>query len=193
MTAILELLRTDPWPWYVAGPMIGLMVPLLLWVGNHLFGVSSSLRHVCAATVPCGLPYFSYDWRKDLWNLWFVAGIAVGGVVAAGWLQGGGPEPLAPAMVERLRSMGLTGSGDLLPRELFDGSGALGGIGWGLVTVGGFLVGFGARYAGGCTGGHTIAGIATLQRASIIASIAFFVGGLVTARWFLPALWDTFI
>jgi hypothetical protein len=173
--------------------MIGLMVPLLLWVGNHLFGVSSSLRHVCAATVPCGLPYFSYDWRKDLWNLWFVAGIAVGGVVAAGWLQGGGPEPLAPAMVERLRSMGLTGSGDLLPRELFDGSSALGGIGWGLVTVGGFLVGFGARYAGGCTGGHTIAGIATLQRASIIASIAFFVGGLVTARWFLPALWDSFI
>ena len=193
MTAILELLRTDPWPWYVTGPMIGLMVPLLLWVGNHLFGVSSSLRHVCAATVPCGLPYFSYDWRKDLWNLWFVAGIAVGGVVAAGWLQGGGPEPLAPAMVERLRSMGLTGSGDLLPRELFDGSGALAGIGWGLVTVGGFLVGFGARYAGGCTGGHTIAGIATLQRASIIASIAFFVGGLVTARWFLPALWDSFI
>ena len=193
MTAILELLRTDPWPWYVTGPMIGLMVPLLLWLGNHLFGVSSSLRHVCAATVPCGLPYFSYDWRKDLWNLWFVAGIAVGGVVAAGWLQGGGPEPLAPVMVERLRSMGLTGRGDLLPRELFDGSGALGGIGWGLVTVGGFLVGFGARYAGGCTGGHTIAGIATLQRASIIASIAFFVGGLVTARWFLPALWDSFI
>ena len=193
MTAILELLRTDPWPWYVTGPMIGLMVPLLLWVGNHLFGVSSSLRHVCAATVPCGLPYFSYDWRKDRWNLWFVAGIAVGGVVAGAWLQGGGPEPLAPAMVERLRSMGLTGSGDLLPRELFDGSGALGGIGWGLVTVGGFLVGFGARYAGGCTGGHTIAGIATLQRASIIASIAFFVGGLVTARWFLPALWDSFI
>ncbi len=193
MTAILELLRTDPWPWYVTGPMIGLMVPLLLWVGNHLFGVSSSLRHVCAATVPCGLSYFSYDWRKDLWNLWFVAGIAVGGVVAAGWLQGGGPEPLAPAMVETLRSMGLTGSGDLLPRELFDGSGAPGGIGWGLVTVGGFLVGFGARYAGGCTSGHTIAGIATLQRASIIASIAFFVGGLVTARWFLPALWETFI
>ena len=193
MTAILELLRTDPWPWYVTGPMIGLMVPLLLWVGNHLFGVSSSLRHVCAATVPCGLPYFSYDWRKDIWNLWFVAGIAVGGVVAGAWLQGGGPEPLAPAMVERLRSMGLTGSGDLLPRALFDGSGALGGIGWGLVTVGGFLVGFGARYAGGCTGGHTIAGIATLQRASIIASIAFFVGGLVTARWFLPALWDSFI
>jgi uncharacterized membrane protein YedE/YeeE len=190
MTSLLELLRTDPWPWYVTGPMIGLMVPLLLWVGNHLFGVSSSLRHVCAATVPCGLPYFSYDWRKDLWNLWFVAGIAVGGVVAAVLLQGGGAEPLAPAMVERLQAMGLSGSGDLLPRELFDSAGGFGGIGWGLVTVGGFLVGFGARYAGGCTGGHTIAGIATLQRASIIASIAFFIGGLVTVRWFLPALWD---
>ena len=190
MTSLLELLRTDPWPWYVTGPMIGLMVPLLLWVGNHLFGVSSSRRHVCAATVPCGLPYFSYDWRKDLWNLWFVAGIAVGGVVAAVLLQGGGAEPLAPAMVERLQAMGLSGSGDLLPRELFDSAGGFGGIGWGLVTVGGFLVGFGARYAGGCTGGHTIAGIATLQRASIIASIAFFIGGLVTVRWFLPALWD---
>ena len=105
----------------------------------------------------------------------------------------GGPEALAPAMVERLQSFGLTGSGDLLPRELFLADGPFGRIGWGIVIIGGFLVGFGARYAGGCTGGHTIAGIATLQRASLVASIAFFIGGLVTARWFLPALWEALV
>jgi len=114
-------------------------------------------------------------------------------VVAVTWLEGGGPEALAPAMVERLQSFGLTGSGDLLPRELFLADGPFGRIGWGIVIIGGFLVGFGARYAGGCTGGHTIAGIATLQRASLVASIAFFIGGLVTARWFLPALWEALV
>src|SRR5687768_16383393 len=68
-----------PWPWYVAGPLIGLFAPLLLWLGNRLFGVSSNLRHLCAAISPRGIPYLSYDWRRDgSWNLAFVAGIVIG-------------------------------------------------------------------------------------------------------------------
>jgi uncharacterized protein len=188
MTAILDLLRTDPWPWYVTGPLIGLLVPGLLLLGNHLFGVSSSLRHVCAATVPSGFAYFRYDWRKDQWNLWFVAGIVLGGFIAAHGLEGGGPEAIAPAVVERLQALGFSGNGELLPVEFTTLAGPFGLAGPLLLVVGGFLVGFGARYAGGCTSGHTIAGLATFQRASLVATIAFFVGGLLTARVLLPAL-----
>ncbi|MFM1884915.1 MAG: hypothetical protein RL026_72 [Pseudomonadota bacterium] len=188
MNVILDLLRTDPWPWYVSGPLIGLLVPGLLLLGNHLFGVSSSLRHVCAATVPAGLSYFRYEWRKEQWNLWLVAGIAIGGFIAAHGLEGAGPEALSAGLVARFQALGLGGSGELLPRELLDPRGPFGIGGLLLLGAGGFLVGFGARYAGGCTSGHTISGLATFQRASLLATLGFFAGGLFTARVVLPAL-----
>src|ERR1035438_10037602 len=69
-----------PWPWYVAGPAIGLFVPALLILGNKVFGVSSSLRDLCSVVLPGKLDYFRYDWKRTgLWNLLFVAGILVGG------------------------------------------------------------------------------------------------------------------
>ena len=76
----------QPWPWYVAGPLIGLTVPALLILGNKSFGVSSSLRHICAACFPADIKFFKYDWRKEAWNLFFVAGILLGGIVAAVFL-----------------------------------------------------------------------------------------------------------
>ena len=190
MNTLLDLLRVDPWPWYVVGPLIGLLVPLLLLVGSHLFGVSSSLRHLCAAIVPGRAAYFHYDWRKESWNLWFVAGIVLGGFIAAQWLGGGGPEALDPEMVARLKSWGLSADGQLIPPEFLEFAGPLGGIGLVLLIPGGFLVGFGARYAGGCTSGHTIAGLASLQRASLVATLAFMAGGLLTARVIVPWLFE---
>src|SRR5690606_31044476 len=71
---MMDLIR-QPWPWYIAGPLIGLTVPLLLLIGNKSFGISSSLRHVCAACVPAKIPFFSYDWKKEVWNLFFAGGI----------------------------------------------------------------------------------------------------------------------
>ncbi len=76
----------QPWPWYVAGPMIGLTVPTLLIVGNKSFGISSSLRHICAACIPAGIPFFTYNWKKEMWNLLFVVGILIGGFIAATFL-----------------------------------------------------------------------------------------------------------
>jgi uncharacterized protein len=111
---------TAPWPWYVAGPIIGLFPALLLLLGNRLFGVSSSLRHACAATCPAGLDYFRYDWRRDGgWNLNFTAGILVGGMIA-GWLFGN-PEPIAiaPATREALAALGVSDFTGLVPSDPF--------------------------------------------------------------------------
>jgi hypothetical protein len=179
----------QPWPWYVAGPVIGLFVPLLLVLTGKGFGISSSLRHACAAALPTRASYFDYDWRaKGLWNLVFVAGIALGGFLGATLLSTGAPIDLAASTVEDLRGLGLTDFTGLVPAELF--SWAALGRGPGLVFLagGGFLVGFGARYAGGCTSGHAITGLATLQRASLVAVLGFFLGGLVVTYAVLPWL-----
>jgi uncharacterized membrane protein YedE/YeeE len=179
----------SPWPWYVAGPMIGLVVPMLLLIGNRPFGISSSFRHVCAAFMPSGLQYFQYEWRREIWSLVFVVGIAIGGGVATAWLSHPGDVTvMAPALARELARYGIDPQQRLLPRELFSWT-HLTSVRTLLVTVvGGLLVGFGSRYAGGCTGGHAITGIATFQRASIIATLAFMAGGFLMANLVLPVI-----
>jgi len=177
-----------PWPWYVAGPAIGLFVPALLIVGNAVFGVSSSLRHVCAAIVPGNIEYLRYDWKKvGLWNLLFVLGILLGGFLAAHW---SGPQNVAISEATRqdLLKLGIHDFSGLAPRELFHWSALLSLRGFVLVIVGGFLVGFGTAYAGGCTSGHAISGLADLQLPSLIAVIGFFAGGLLATHLILPFL-----
>lgn len=179
----------EPWPWYVAGPLIGLVVPMLLLIGNRPFGISSSLRHICAACVPAGLPYFKYDWKSEVWNLLFVAGIVLGGWIAAYWLVlPSAPTPVAPAFVMELAKYGIDSHQGMLPRELFAWQ-RLATLPTLTVTVfGGLLLGFGARYAGGCTGGHAITGLATFQRASLNATLAFMAGGFLMANLILPPI-----
>lgn len=177
-----------PWPWYVAGPLIGLFVPALLIVGNALFGVSSSLRHMCAVIIPGKVEYFRYDWKKTgFWNLLFVFGILLGGGLTAHW---GGPQNVVISEATRhdLAKLGIHDFSGLAPRELFHWSALLTLKGFVLVIVGGFLVGFGTAYAGGCTSGHAISGLADLQLPSLIAVIGFFAGGLVATHFILPRL-----
>lgn len=148
----------NPWPWYVTGPLIGLTVPLLLLFGGRNLGVSASFRHICAAVLPgTKLAYLKQDnWRKQAWNLFFVAGLMLGGFIAT-----------------RLLSSEIN---PLLPPSYHNFAGALQLLG------GGFLIGFGTRYASGCTSGHSIMGLSNLQKASLVATLAFFAGGL-TAAW----------
>lgn len=176
----------EPWPWYIAGPLIGLTVPLLLILGNKSFGVSSSLRHICAACIPSGIPFFQYDWKKESWNLFFVAGIVLGGILSVTWLQDPSPVQISPSLANELAKYGVTDYQSQIPLDLFNWNSLLTARGFILIVVGGFLVGFGTRYAGGCTSGHAIMGLSTLQLPSLIATISFMAGGFLIANFVLP-------
>jgi uncharacterized membrane protein YedE/YeeE len=183
---MMEILK-DPWPWYVAGPLIGLMVPLLLVAGNKSFGVSSSLRHVCAMCFPRNIEYFKYDWKQESWNLFFVAGIVLGGFIAWQFMM---PEAysvdISPRTRAELEVLGIEDFEGYVPAEIFSWEALLSAKGWIFIVVGGYLVGFGTRYANGCTSGHAITGLSHLQWTSLVATIGFFIGGLFITHVVLP-------
>ena len=182
---MLEFLR-QPWAWYVAGAIIGLIVPALLILGNKHFGISANLRHACAAFFPSNIPFFKYDWKKEAWNLFFVGGILIGGFVAAQYLSNPNQIQVNPALVAELKGYGINDYNSFLPSEIFSWESLLSLRGFILLVGGGFLVGFGARYAGGCTSGHAIMGLSNLQVPSLIATISFMVGGFIMANMILP-------
>ena len=164
---------SEPWPWYVAGPIIGLFVPVLLLIGNKPLGGTSSLRAICAGLVPKRTKggFFDYDWKRvGAWNVALMLGIAAGAFVASRVL----PPP--------------HGTSALVPATLFSWSALLTARGAICVIAGGFLAGFGATYAGGCTSGHGITGLAALQLPSLIAVIAIFIAGIATTFFILPLI-----
>lgn len=177
---------SEPWPWYVAGPLIGLVVPTLLIIGNKSFGISSSLRHICASCAPANIKFFKYDWKKEVWNLYFVGGIFLGAILATLFLGSDKPIEVNPKLAEELAQYGVTNFNGLVPQDLFSWESLFTLKGFLLMVVGGFLVGFGARYAGGCTSGHAIMGLSTLQLPSLIATICFMLGGFLMANVLLP-------
>ena len=182
---MLEIVK-QPWPWYVAGIIIGLMVPALLISGNKHFGISSTLRHTCAACFPSNIKFFKYDWKKEVWNLFFGAGILIGGFIAAQYLANPGDVQVDSALVSELKKYGINDYSKLVPTEIFSWESLLSIRGLILLVGGGFLVGFGSRYAGGCTSGHSIMGLSNLQLPSLIATICFMAGGVIMANLFLP-------
>lgn len=178
----------QPWPWYVAGFLIGLMPGILLLLGNKKFGISSSFRDICAMCVPAKLSFFQYDWRQNLWNFYFIAGSILGGFIAAGWMQNGEPVAISTATIQDLEGLGITDFTGLMPDDLFSWQSLLSLKGLFFFVIGGFLVGFGTRYAGGCTSGHTIMGLANLQWPSLVASIFFMLGGFASTHLLIPYL-----
>ena len=185
---MFEILQ-QPWPWYVAGPLIGLTVPALLLLGNKALGISSSLRHMCAACLPAGIPFLTYNWRAEAWNLVFVLGIALGGFIGYQVLGHPNVVNISPATMHDLQTeLHLTDFSGLLPHELFALDNLANWKGWVFLVLGGFLVGFGTRYAGGCTSGHAISGLSNLQWVSLVAVVGFFAGGLLMTWFVYPLL-----
>ena len=182
---MLELIR-QPWHWSIAGVLIGLTVPTLWLLGNKPFGISSSLQHICAMCVPANISFFKYDWKKEAWNLFFAAGILIGGFIGAQLLTNPEPIKIAAETQAKLEAQGVHEFSGLLPADVFNFQSVATLRGFLLIILGGFLVGFGTRYADGCTSGHAITGLSHLQVSSLIATICFMVGGFLMTWFGLP-------
>ena len=154
-----------------------------------MFGISSNLRHVCAVVMPGGVTFFRYDWRSTgTWNLAFALGIVAGGIIAVHVLGAGDGVQLSAAARTSIAALGVHDVSGLVPRELFHWGALLGWRGLVMLIGGGFLIGFGTAYAGGCTSGHAISGLADLQLPSLVAVLGFFAGGLISTWFILPLL-----
>lgn len=179
----------EPWPWYVSGPMIAFIMFLLLMVGKN-FGMSANLRTMCTI---CGAgtkaDFFKFDWKSQKWNLVVVLGAIIGGFIGSHFLSTATAVAITPDTISDLKALGFDSAGSAyLPTELYDMNALLSFKSIVILIVGGLLVGFGTRYAGGCTSGHAISGLSDLQLPSLIAVIGFFIGGLVMIHFLFPIL-----
>jgi uncharacterized membrane protein YedE/YeeE len=177
----------NPWPWYIGGPMIALIMFLLLYFGKN-FGMSSNLRTFCTI---CGAgksnEFFNFDWKTQQWNLMVSAGAIIGGALAAHFLSTDSSVAIHPDTIAKLQDLNIKSAGvSYLPEELFNMQALMQPKVLLILSIGGFLVGFGARYAGGCTSGHAISGLSNLQLVSLYAVIGFFIGGLFMNHLLLP-------
>ncbi len=179
----------EPWPWYVAGPLIALTMFILLFLGKK-FGMSSNLRTMCSiGGAGKAADYFRFDWKKDRWNLMVVIGAVIGGFLASQYMSNNTVE-INPEVARQLsEDYGIDSAGDAyLPPEIFAAEQLGDPFILAVLILGGFMVGFGARYASGCTSGHAISGLSNLQLPSLIAVIGFFIGGLVMVHLLYPLI-----
>ncbi|TAE15886.1 MAG: YeeE/YedE family protein [Bacteroidetes bacterium] len=184
---MIQLIQ-QPWHWAIAGTLIGLTVPTLLLVGNKKFGISSTLRHICAICIPGNISFFQYNWKKETWNLFFVAGIAIGGFIATNFLSNPSTIVIAAPTQDSLKALGITNYQSLMPIQIFSMENIFTLKGLIFFVLGGFMVGFGTRYAGGCTSGHAIMGLSSLQWPSLIATCCFMIGGFLSANFLVPVI-----
>lgn len=185
MDSIMHII-SGPWPWYVSGPIIGAMVPLMILIGNRSFGISQNLEHLCAITQPefINVNFFKYDWKNSSWSLFFAVGVLFGGFLAGFIFPDPAPIQLSQAAQKLFIQWGLGNLHAYNPVEIFGLS--INNII--LLLLGGIAIGFGTRYAGGCTSGHAITGISTLQPQSFAAVIGIFSGGLFASHFIVPYL-----
>ena len=179
---------SQPWPWYVAGPLIGLVIVLMQWIDNKPLTASASYRHVCAATFPGGISFLKYNWKAEAWNLFLVAGIFIGGFFAGNILSHPANIAISHEATIQLQSIGLKDTNGFVPVQLFSFAALQTIPGIIIMVFGGFLIGFGSRYAGGCVSGHSMTGISDLQWTSLLATACIFAGGIFTAYFLLPLI-----
>lgn len=184
---MLEFIQ-QPWTWWVSGALISAIMFLLLFFGQS-FGFSANLRTICS--VAGGgkfVKFFDFNWRSQIWNLVFLIGAVIGGFIAHHYLSDGTPVQISENTISDLQTLGISAPTSAQPDELFSIQAMLTIKGFSILALGGLLVGFGSRYAGGCTSGHAISGLSDLQLPSLIAVIGFFVGGLIMTFILLPII-----
>lgn len=178
----------QPWTWWISGMVISAIMFLLLFFGKS-FGFSSNLRTLCAISgAGKKVKFFDFDWKKQTWNLVFLFGAIIGGFLVNQYLSTDAPVQIAKTTVRDLKEIGFNEPTGIQPNELFSFEAVFTLKGFLLLAVGGLFVGFGARYAGGCTSGHAISGISNLQVPSILAVVGFFIGGIIMTYFLLPVL-----
>ena len=180
---------THTWHWAISGFLIGAIMLLLTYFGKA-FGMSSNLRSLCSMTgVGKVLPFFNWDWKSQRWNLAVVFGAMIGGFVAVHFLSDPSNVNISSDTIAQLSAFGIDApNGSLLPKRLFGNEVFQSPKMIFILLIGGVLIGFGSRYAGGCTSGHAISGMSNLQLPSLKAVIGFFIGGLIMAHFILPFL-----
>jgi uncharacterized membrane protein YedE/YeeE len=177
------------WPWYVSGFLIGLIMLSLIIFGKQ-FGMSSNLETLCSMSgLGKKVSYFNFDWKTNKWNLMVVLGAMLGGFVAVHYMSDASNVDINPKTIQQLAKMGIDApNGKLLPNALFGNEAFQSPKMIFILILGGILIGFGSRYASGCTSGHAIAGLSNLQIQSLKAVIGFFIGGLIMAHFILPLI-----
>lgn len=179
---------TQTWSWWFSGAMIAAIMFFLLYFGQS-FGFSSNLRTICAAAgLGKKVKLFDFKWKSQLWNLVFLVGAIVGGFIAKHFLSTDAPVEISAATINDLARLGISAPLSLQPDELFSYDAVFSLKGFLVLAFGGLMVGFGSRYAGGCTSGHAISGLSDLQLPSLIAVIGFFIGGLIMTFLILPLI-----
>jgi len=183
---LLEYIK-QPWPWYISGPLIALVMYLLLKQGKD-FGMSNNLRTMCTV-LGAGKTssFFRFDWKTQSWNLLVVLGTAIGGFIAHNFLSDGTASQINSKSVADLKELGIIDHlQGYLPESIFVFDGSL--FQFLLLSIGGVLIGFGTRYAGGCSSGHAISGLSNFQLPSLIAVIGFFLGGIIMVHFLFPLI-----
>jgi uncharacterized membrane protein YedE/YeeE len=177
------------WPWYISGFIIGLIMLSLTYFGKH-FGMSSNLESLCSMSgLGKKIPYFNFDWKTNKWNLLVVLGAMIGGFVAVHFMSDPMNVSINSKTIQQLAALGIDApNGKLAPDVLFGNQIFDSPKSMFILIIGGILIGFGTRYAGGCTSGHAISGLSNLQLPSLIAVIGFFIGGLVMVHLILPLI-----
>lgn len=184
---MLEFIQ-QPWTWWVSGILIASIMFLLLFFGQS-FGFSANLRTICSAAGGGKfVKFFDFNWRSQIWNLVFLIGAVLGGFITSQFLSNGAPVQISQNTIADLSKLGISAPKSAQPDELFSVESLLTLKGFLILAVGGLLVGFGSRYAGGCTSGHAISGLSDLQLPSLIAVIGFFIGGLLMTFILLPLI-----
>jgi uncharacterized membrane protein YedE/YeeE len=179
---------TQPWPWYTSGALIAFIMVVLLYFGKS-FGFSANLRTMCSvAGAGKRVKFFDFDWRKQSWNLLFLAGSIIGGYIAHTFMMDGEAVQISENTIRDLEALGIAAPEGIQPNEIFSWEFASSAKGMAFLVFGGLLVGFGARWAGGCTSGHAISGLSDLQVPSLIAVVGFFIGGLAMTHFILPLI-----